>query len=191
MKAGKVLLALLSVLGFSCAEVRRGPFGDAASARAVPAYSLSVRTDDPALEAFLVQRGREVFGPLLPLGDGGGKLVVRFSARTPRASASLSLGLSSSVPPAAGPMTPSPPVALPGAPEPQRRTWVDADLLVRLEDGEGRVLYGASASVRGRRHLVEDPRRAAEICLEKVARDLSAFLGERRERPPGASQGGG
>ncbi|MGC8763846.1 MAG: hypothetical protein ACP5VN_09490 [Acidobacteriota bacterium] len=179
-----VALTLL-VLALSCAAVRRGEGLDGQGVRAVAGYTLSVRADDRELEPFLAQRAREAFSALLPLDGGPGRLVLRFSVRAPRPGVSPTRGAASSGAPPPGPLSP-PPSVLPGSPEPPRRTWVDADLLVRVEDGSGRALYSAAASVRGRRHLVENPRRAAELCLQRVARDLEAFLGERRgSRSPG------
>jgi len=174
-------LSLLA-LALSCASVRRETGLDPQALRAVPAFALWARADDPGVEPFLAQRAREMLAPLLPLGEGPGRVVLRFSVREPRPAASFSLGISSSGSSASGPLSP-PPAVLPGVPEPRRRTWVDADLLVRVEDGSGRALYSAAASVRGRRHLVESPQQAAEVCLKRVARDLTAFLG-RAGAPP-------
>ncbi len=176
MKTTSAIVAGLLALGLSCASVRREPGLDPRAVRRVEAFSLSVRTDDPALEPFLGQRARELFSPFLPPGGGPGRLVLRLSVREPRPAAALSLGVSSSGTPASGPISPAPPAFLPGGEEPRRRTWVDADLLVRVEDESGRALYAAAVSVRGRRHLVESPRRAAEVCLRRAARDLQAFL---------------
>lgn len=176
MKTTSAIVVGLLALGLSCVAARREPGFDPRAVRQVKAFALSVRADDPALEPFLVQRARELFSPLLPLDGGPGRLVLRLSVREPRPVASLSLGVSSSGTPASGPISPLPRAVLPGGEEPRRRTWVDADLLVRVEDESGRALYAAAVSVRGRRHLVESPRRAAEVCLRRAARDLQAFL---------------
>lgn len=178
MTLARGLALVLFVLGLSCASVRRETALDPGAVREVAAFSLSVRADDPSLEPVFARRAREVFSPLLPLDQGPGRLVLRLSVREPRPAASLSLEASSSASSASGPLSPLPPAVLPGAPEPRRRTWVDADLLIRVEDGSGRALYAAAVSVRGRRHMVESPRRAVEVCLQRAARDLKAFLGE-------------
>jgi len=169
---GLGLLACSALAG--CGAVKTAPDADLQAAVRDASYTLSVRSDNPGLDALLYPMAVAELAPLLPIGTSApvsGEVQVLFSTTQTLSDPSVGFGVDAAV----GTWGTGPNAGAGGA-SGGPRAYLNGSLLVVVKDSAGRQLWFASCKHEGRFSLAATHEEVARICFQRIARKLGADL---------------